>query len=157
MRLLFTDIDGVFNNLHSRRKTRKDGILRDAVQLFDAFILQHNISIVLTSEQRRYTTLHDLLDILGTTQRARFLDTTPVFSLDPRVLKSDVIAAWLHACVHSAGEPVVWAILDDNALHFTISDLPRLVLVDPRVGLTDAHLARVLQLLDPVTPSVTPT
>lgn len=147
MKLLFTDIDGVFNSKASRRKTRREGILPDAVRMFDAFILAHDIHAVLTTEQRRYTALDELLAILGTTQPSRFIGVTPIMGSVHN--KSVEIEHWFRDRPAMQGVP--YAILDDRPLLYALADIKRrLVTVDAHVGLQEDQLVKLLAILSPI-------
>lgn len=156
IRLLFTDIDGIFNSKASRRATRRAGILPAAVRLFDTFIATHDIRVVVTSDQRRYTTLDELCSILRTTERERFIGTTPIFAAP--TTKSRDILQWLddnRVIPHDVSlsvqgdhvQPALWAILDDRPLLYTHDDIERrLVIVNPNIGLQDTNLAHILAI-----------
>lgn len=142
MKLVFTDIDGVFNTSHSRRQRRVDGIVHHTVTRFDQMCIDLDAQIVVTSEWRKYTSLNDICTILGTTQRSRFLDCVPVLLGN----KSRCIDVWLHAKIHPEGELASFVIVDDHPNHFSVEHWPRLVRVSSSVGLTDANVAAVTAL-----------
>lgn len=141
MKLLFTDIDGVFNTSHSRRARRVDGIVHHTVTRFDQMCIDLDAQVIVTSEWRKYTSLNDICTILGTTQRARFVGMTPALLGH----KSRCIEAWLLACAHSP-EPIAFAILDDHPAHFTPDHRHALVRVNSSQGLTDVNVAEVKTL-----------
>ena len=160
MKVLFLDIDGVLNNYDTLRKSFEESkfsseksALKDWTSMLDTdmvkrlnVIVEKTECLVVLSSSWRLGNSRSMVELF---LRARgfegsLLSQTP--SGDKvlnRKCRGDEIQAWLST--QRYGEVSSFCILDDIPNMGHLSD--RLVLTDPKVGLTDDNVSSVISIL----------
>lgn len=155
-RIVFADIDGVFNNRYTKERYRRDpeheqvGFDPRNVAVFNQFLDAARVDAVITSTWRYTHTLEQLRAVLlNAGVNVRVIDMLPPYALASRGLE---IQAWLDS--HTSPPVETFVIIDDVADMDHL--LPRLARTDMQTGMREKHVSLALKILNqplPVLPN----
>ena len=161
MRLLFLDIDGVCNSVQWFKATREDNRLREghleehldpkAVGRVKGIVEDTGVKVALSSSWRRLLPLPAIIEAFQNNgwPEAEFLGVTPLLASGRGAEIALWIANWRRDNeLVAAIDGLRYCILDDDVYDMRPEQLPHLVAVDARAGLTDADADRARRILN---------